>query len=269
VAVAERQLRLLMGLPLSGGELLRPITEPPSAEVLYDAVVSVDKALQTRPELRAQQLHIHRRRLELIADRNFLLPELDLVARYRLRGLGDDLYYPISPDNPDFGGNNTHEWQVGAEYSMPLGFRQAHAAVRNSQLRLAREQAVLSEMKRQIVHDLENALVNKDRAYEVIQVALNRQNAALQRLSALTDPEILQARRPDYNLIMDAQRRLLEAEVNYHRARVDYAVAIKNVQFELGSLLNYCNVQLVGEPYPSVLPVEQLPVAVETPLKKS
>ena len=33
--------------------------------------------------------------------------------------------------------------------------------------------------------------------------------------------------------------RLTEAETSYHRARIDYAIALKNVHFEKGSLLEY------------------------------
>ena len=39
--------------------------------------------------------------------------------------------------------------------------------------------------------------------------------------------------------MLDARIRLADAETGYHRARIDYAVALKNVHFEKGSLLDY------------------------------
>ena len=40
-------------------------------------------------------------------------------------------------------------------------------------------------------------------------------------------------------LVLDARLRLADAETSYHRARIEYAVALKNVHFEKGSLLDY------------------------------
>ena len=251
VHVAERRLRLLMGLPVADSEVLRPATEAPSAEVLFDFDELATRALTDRVELRIQRMRVSRSELELSANRNYLLPELDLVARYRWRGFGDNLYDPNIPDllSPDGDArSNRHEWLVGAEFSYPLGYRQAHSAVRNGQLRQARERVLLAEMERQVVHDASNALSNKDRAFKVMQAAFNRRESARKRYELLASERVLPARQQDFNLILDADRRLLDAETSFQRAKVEYALAIKNVNFEAGSLLNYCNVQLSTEP---------------------
>ena len=44
------------------------------------------------------------------------------------------------------------------------------------------------------------------------------------------------------SLLLDAERRLADAETDYHRAAIGYAVALKNVYVETGSLMEYCNV---------------------------
>ena len=55
VQVAERRLRMLMGVPISDGELLRPSDEPSLAPVRFDwTLVSID-ALTRRAELRRQR----------------------------------------------------------------------------------------------------------------------------------------------------------------------------------------------------------------------
>lgn len=250
VLVAERRLRLVMGLPMQQGPVLRPVTEPPSAEILYDFEEAAAKAIANRGELEMQRMRISRGRLELRADQNYLLPELDMVARYRYRGLGDNLYDPrvldFSNGFAESIDSNRHEWLVGAEFSYALGFRQGHAAVRNSQLRLARERAVLNEMRRQLLHDVGNALSNKDRAYNVMRVAQNRWESAERRYRYLTSAELQAARKMDFTLILDADRKLSEAETSFHRACVDYALALKNLNFEMGTLFGYCNVQLAG-----------------------
>ena len=44
---------------------------------------------------------------------------------------------------------------------------------------------------------------------------------------------------------LETHRRLLDARLRYHQAEVEYALALRNVNFEKGTLLDYCNVRLV------------------------
>lgn len=250
VRVAERRLRLLMGLPLDTEILLRPSTEPPQSIVRFDRNDVVASAVAQRAEVRLQELRIRNRKLELIANRNYLQPQLDLVARYRWRGLGGNLYDPNVPGDNGIQRSNTHEWLLGAELAHPIGFRQAHAAVRHSKLRLARERAVLVELERQIIHDLSNALANAERAYQVMQATFNRHLSAKNRYNILAgDTDSQSSRNVDFNLVLDAERRLLDSETSYYRARVDYALALKNINFERGSLLAYCNVHMAQDAF--------------------
>jgi outer membrane protein TolC len=151
--MAERRLRLLMNLPPTDGKLLRPKDEPIVAKINFDWPQVTGEATTRRAELRRQKWQIRRRELELMASKNYLLPRLDGVGRYRWRGFGDDLF-PIGavPPPPDeqFDGaysnltsGNFQEWQLGFELSVPIGFRQAHVAARNAELMLARERAIL------------------------------------------------------------------------------------------------------------------------------
>jgi hypothetical protein len=43
---------------------------------------------------------------------------------------------------------------------------------------------------------------------------------------------------------LETHRRLLDARLRYHQAEVEYAIALRNVNFEKGTLLRYCNVNL-------------------------
>jgi len=140
------------------------------------------------------------------------------------------------------------EWQLGLEFSLPIGFRQAHAAVRNAELRLVRDKAVLKEQERQVLHDLSNAVAEKDRAYTVLQTSFNRYHAAQHQLAALD--AAFKNEKADLFVVLDAQRQLAEAESRYFQARVEYALAIRNVYFEKGSLLDYCGVVLSEGPWP-------------------
>ena len=244
VRLAERRLRLIMGMPMNGHSLLRPSDEPTTAPVQFDWHTVEQQSLAQRPEIRRQRWVVKQRELELLANKNFLLPQVDALARYRFRGFGQSL---IDDNNANrasavhslFDGDQ-QEWQLGVEFSMPIGFRQAHAAVRNSQLQIARECAILEEQKRHVVYGLTNAVGETNRAYEVLQAQYNRRLAADKQVNVIT--ELNNAGKAPFDLVLEAQRRLVDAEVGYYRARVDYSIAIKNVHFEKGSLLEYCNV---------------------------
>ena len=47
-------------------------------------------------------------------------------------------------------------------------------------------------------------------------------------------------------VLLDTHRRLLDARLRYHQSRVEYALAVRNVEFEKGSLLEFCKISLAG-----------------------
>jgi len=244
VYFSERRLRLIMGLPINDGRLIVAASKPQDAPVTYDWNDVVSNALVRRTELRRQQLNVERSRLELTASRNFTQPRVDAIGAYRFRGLGDRIYDPrVQIDNQTFG-TDTQEWRVGLSVAYPVGLRQAHAAVRNAQLRLAHERALMQEIEREVVYGVSNAIAENDRAFEGMRMAINRYEAAQEQFDILF-PEAQEAiRQFDFNALLDSERRLAEAETNAHRAAVQYALATKNLNFEMGTLLEYANIHL-------------------------
>jgi hypothetical protein len=180
--------------------------------------------------------------------KNFLMPELDLIGRYRWRGFGRN--YLVDGNDPGrFDGalNNLfdgdfQEWQLGLELSVPLGKRQAHAAMRHAELQLARDRAILHEQERTIVQSLSNAIADVDRAYSVLQTTYNRRHAARQEVAAVQ--AAYESDNATLDLLLESQRRQAEADGSYYRSLVEYSLAVKNVQFEKGSLLAYNSIYL-------------------------
>jgi outer membrane protein TolC len=248
VYVAERRLRMLLGIPINDGRLIRPADEPSLARVEFDWEETLVEALDRRPEIRRQRWQIKKRELELQANKNFLMPELDLIGRYRWRGFGRN--YLVDGNDPGrFDGalNNLfdgdfQEWQLGLELSVPLGKRQAHAAMRHAELQLARDRAILHEQERTIVQSLSNAIADVDRAYSVLQTTYNRRHAARQEVAAVQ--AAYESDNATLDLLLESQRRQAEADGSYYRSLVEYSLAVKNVQFEKGSLLAYNSIYL-------------------------
>jgi outer membrane protein TolC len=253
VYVTERRLRLTMGLPPNDPRLIRPAEEPLQAKVAFDWDQLTTESLARRAELRRQRSFVKRRELELIAARNFLLPRLDAEGLYRWRGLGHTLIG--YGDNPQF--NNAfqtltsgqfQEWQLGAQFDMPIGFRQGHAAVRNAQLILARERAILREMELQVVHDLSNVVGDVDRSFIVAQTNYNRRVAAAQQMAAVQ--AAFEADTASLLDLVESQRRLADADSRYARSMVEYTLAVKNVMFESNTLLENNGINMAEGPWP-------------------
>lgn len=255
VHVAERRLRRLIGLPPSDGRLLRPATEPITAPVEFDWYQVTSETLVRRAELRRQRFQTRRRELEWIASKNHLLPRLDTVGRYRWRGFGDDLLDPDG-NNPPFDnayenltGGDFQEWQLGVELTVPIGYRAAYAASRNSELQLCRERAILREQEKQVLHDAADSIADVQRAYVVSQTAYNRFDAARVQLAAVQ--AAFEAEKAPLDLLLDAQRRLADAQSRYFRALAEHAIAVKNVHFSKGTLLDYDGIYLSEGGWPA------------------
>jgi len=242
IRMAERKLRLLIGSPINDGRLIQTLDVPSVAPVFYDWNSVIAEALRERQELVVQRWEIKQKELELIANRNFLMPQLDLISRYRLRGFGDDLFSNNSISGSFYNGN-FQEWALGLEYQIPVGLRRAHAAVRNSQIALAREVEILREQERIVHLGLSNAINDASRALQNVSLQEQRLTAIVNQLNALD-----KSRDKQEKLVLvvelETHRRLLDARLHYHQAQVEYALSLRNVHFEKGTLLAYNNVML-------------------------
>lgn len=253
----ENRLRYIMGLPMSDGRLIRPADEPTLAKVAFDWSGIHCEALTRRVEIRREKWEIKRRELELIAARNFLLPRIDAVGRYRWVGLGDDLINQNdvafnTPGSSAFGtldSGQFQEWQLGLEANIPIGFRRELSGIRHQELLLARERALLQDLELEVSHQLGDAIRDIDNNYGLTQTNFNRRVAAEAEVQAVNAS--YEAGRIGLDLLLDAQRRRAEAESAYYRSLVDYNRAIMEVHYRKGSLLDYDGVYLAEGQWPA------------------
>jgi outer membrane protein TolC len=251
---AENRLRYLLGLPAGDGRVIRPCDEPTMANIAFDWEQIHWEALARSPELRRQRWRIKQRELELTAAEHFLKPRVDGLAQYRWVGAGDDLMG--SRGVPPFAGSDAYstlasgkyqEWQLGIQMSVPLGFRQGWAAVRNAELHVARERARLDVQEQELMHLLAEAVRNADCSHTLAMTRFNRLQAASQEVeSALA---ALPRGRIPYSDVLSAFARRAEAETDYFRALVNYQRAIVQVHLRKGSLLEHNEVYLAEAPY--------------------
>ena len=245
VQAAERRLRLLIGLPISDGELLRPSDEPSIARIDFDWDSISAQAIQRRSELKQQRLKVGKKEMELLAAKNYLMPTLDLVTIYRLRGLDKRLAGDRSALS-DLVSFDLQEYEASLEMKLPVGFRKAHLAVQNAKLQVARERAVLDEQEKQIIHDLTAMVAEADRSFAQMETNLNRYLAASDALTALEASR--EAGLPiNFDQLLDAQRRVSESQSRYYAALVEYTLAVKNIHLEKGTLLETSQIVLAKD----------------------
>ncbi|MDR2762098.1 MAG: TolC family protein [Planctomycetaceae bacterium] len=248
----ESALRSILGLAVTDGRLIRPNNEPLTAPIKLDWQNIVCEALYRSPELRKQKWEVKKRELELIASKNFLMPQVDLTGGYRWNGAGEELINQGNHKSNAIGSltsGNYSGWVLGLNASMPFGWRRELAGVRNAQLNLAKSRAILQEQELELSHQLADSFREITQAYQTSVTMLQRRIAATEEVSAVT--AAFAAYTTTLDQVLDAQRRLAEADTEYYRAIIDYNIAITTLHYRKGSLLEYDNVYLVEGSWPS------------------
>ena len=254
---AENRLRYIMGLTATDGRLIRPTDDPTIAKVQFDWMEILCESLVRSVELRTQKWRIKRDELELIAARNQLLPQLDVVGLYRFVGAGNNLInadrnglnfpqrgstaYDVLTDG-DF-----QEFRFGLEVDLPVGFRRELAGVRNAQLQIARDKAVLEEMELELSHSLTNAIQDLEGHHAIANSTFNRLKAAQDEVESLTERVVRGIERLD--VLLDGQRRLADVRRAYNQSLCNYSLSISQVHFVKGSLLDYNGICLAEGPW--------------------
>ena len=253
---AENRLRYIMGIAMSDGRLIRPSDELTTAGIDFDWGQVHGEAIVRRVEIRKQKWEIKRRELELIAARNHLLPRLDATGTYRWLGAGNELWNdngipPFAEGSSAFEvltGGDYQEWNLGLQLNIPIGYRRQLSGVRNHQLLLARDRAILKDLELEISHQLGDAIRGLALNYQLTETNFNRRVAAQREVEAIQiafENDFV-----TFDLLLDAQSRRADAESAYYRALVDYNLAVVNVHFNKGTLLDYNGVLLAEGPWP-------------------
>ncbi len=244
---AESELRRLMGLPVNDGRVLRPADEPSIAEYVPDWDSSLRQGLFQRTELRAQKFRIKSLQLQLKAARSLVRPSVNAVGSYDINGVGDHLlaYNNPTPLNSGYSSltqSGRETWTAGFEVTVPIGFRSQRSQVRNLELQLAKDTAVLAAQERNVSHEIATAVQEVTAAFATAQSHHKRLLAATERVEKLSYKKEVGAGTLD--LVLRAQASVAAAESAYYQQVVNYNKALVNLNLATGSLLEYNGVYL-------------------------
>jgi outer membrane protein TolC len=241
----ERFLRILIGMPAEDGSQLIPSDAPTLTPYQPDWSNSLNEALALRPELALARQEVKFRQLDLINEKNLLLPDVRLTATYDINGIGQHLDGgPRDPNNAfqSLASDKFNDWQIGLRADIPLGFRDANAAVRSAKLNLARTYAVLKDQELRTKYFLGLQYANLAQYYELIRAQRSQREAAAIQLDARFKQFL--AGRGTLDFLLEAQRVWADALRDEFNAIVQYNNTLATFQFAKGTILQHDNVMI-------------------------
>ena len=232
----------------------------PEKESVVPVQDLIADAQNHRPELAEARMDLSNRELTRKAAANALKPAVDLVAwygAYGLAGVQNDAYagQPICSQPPcrvtpsgysnafgDLFKNNSPDYAVGINVSIPLRNRGAQADQIRSQLEYRQAQLHLQQLQNQIGIEVRNAqfalLQNRSR----VDAAAKARDLAQQTFDIEQKKRALGA--STSNLVLQAQRDLAQAESNYVAAMSTYEKSRVELDRATGLTLTHTGIEI-------------------------
>ncbi|HBO45591.1 MAG TPA: hypothetical protein DD670_17015 [Planctomycetaceae bacterium] len=260
-AVLDREaaLRNILGLPPSVPSRIVPVSPPSSQRLEVEWPTVLDVAAVRRPDLIEWKLILEAQQQHLIVRRNEALPRVDAVALYRWNGL--------EGRTPDREIVSTHagqytEWQLGVNFSVPLGQRASRARLREEELLIRRDRAQLDQAFHQAAHQLADSYRNlaqyydQYRAYQDSRIA-SRENLDAQ-MAVFSVNLSRQGERAIYLNVLQAITAWGNAVSAEARALTAYNAELATLERQSGVILEAHGIRFAEERFASIGPMGRL-----------
>lgn len=244
----------------------RPGDIPPVEEALR-------LAFENRPEVEQADLNLRNQELVIKANRNSLLPSLDLFASYAGAGLSGNhcstANVPTALCPPPLimaGGpqalsqtfrGNFPDYSVGISLSFPIKNRSAQADAVRALLEQRQLQTQMQKTKNQVEQEVRNAEISVIQARAQIEASQKAVVLAQQTLDA--EQKKFQLGESTVFLVIQAQRDVVAAQVREVQARALYAKALTEFAQATGSTLDKNGIELQDALQGSVTRVPNIP----------
>ena len=254
-AVLEREdaLRNILGLPPSTPPRITPVSPPSTERVPIDWNAIVEVAAERRPDLIELKLIIEAEQQRLLMARNDALPSVDVNGLYRWNGLEGR-----TPDQQILSSRAGQftEWQLGVNFSVPLGLRQARATMRQRELTIMRDRANLGEGLLNATHQLASNYRNLAQCYDQYLAYQETRDWSQQNLDAQT---------AKYNAGINIFLNVLQAITSWGNAvnseagaLIRYNTELANLQRQTGVILDAHGVRFAEERYRAIGPLGRM-----------
>lgn len=239
----------------------------------------VNDALQRRPDINSQRIDLKNRDISRRGTKNLLLPSLDLLGFYGgsgLSGNGQDcvrdtnglLICTPTGVNGGFGSafgdqfNSTNpDKGVAFQLTIPILNRAAQADQVRSQIEYRQAELLLHQLESQINIGVRNAVYAVQQNKAAVEAARAAQELAAQSLDAEQKKYALGA--STNTLVLQAQRDLTQAEVNYVTALTNYEKSRVNLDQVTGHTLDRLGIVLTDAAAGQVSQLPRVPGVVK------
>ena len=226
----------------------------PQAEDIPELADALQKALESRPEIAANEVNLTNQRITVKSSRNALLPNLDLFGSYSGAGLSGNRIIRDSMGNViavEPGGvgqsltqsfhGNFPDYSFGISLSFPIRNRQAQADHARTLLVERQMRVFALRTRNQIGQEVRNAMIAVTQAKAEIQAAEKAVELARQTLDAEEKKYKLGV--SSVFFVIQAQRDFDQSRLNLNQSRSNYAKAVTALNQSMGTTLAANNVQ--------------------------
>ena len=167
-------LRNVIGLPPTDQRDVALETRPYRDRIGIDWEETLAIAMDERPDVMRRRLSVRVRQLERVLATNARRVRLDAFGQWGMNGLSDELGKALTI----LGDNQFADWQLGFQFSVPLGRDTARAGLRAANLALQREVVLLDQTSHAAAHELAEIIRSLDSLYDQYRVARDQTAAA-------------------------------------------------------------------------------------------
>ncbi len=220
-------------------EQLMPVDKPDSAYApLEDVDIYVQIAMEKRPEIKDYEMRLEREQINLMVTKNGLLPQLDFFITLGATEYSNSF---IDAEKTE---NDEQNLRLGLSYSFPLGRRADKARYRQDLLSQEQAELALQNLRDSINREVRRAYIDCVTNLESIEaVTATRQ---LREQSLRTQMIKFENGTATNNAIANAQRDLLQSQINETEALVDYVLSRIRLHYLDGSLIERMGIVLPG-----------------------
>ncbi len=249
----EAALRNILGLPPYEPNRVVPVSSlvEEKLEIDWEGILSL--AETQRPDIIELKLILEADQQRLVLSRNQALPRLDGVALYRWNGLEGELPSGavVSTRPGQFA-----DWNLGINFSVPLGLRGERALLRQQELIIRRDQANLQQGLHQALHVLAANLRNLEQFYQQYE----RYKAVRQAAKTNLDQQMATENTGliPFIIVLQAVVDWGNSVSNEAQALVQYNTELARLERETGSILEAHGIAFYEERYGSLGPLGRL-----------
>jgi outer membrane protein TolC len=250
----ERNLRFILGLPPEDGCRLVPCTPPTLAHLCPDWSISLQDALNLRPELVLARDNLRLAQYNLEVAENFMKPDLRFAANYQPIGFGTrldgrgtfvDANGAIQPSNSLRSLIDGHfaNWTIGMNLNVPLGFRLESAGVRLAKIAVAQNYYLIKDQEQKATYTVQQQYQKLQEWYKRIETTRAARKAYAEAVDVRFKKIVAGSAVADISFL-DFQTKLSTAQVAEYGAIAEYNNSLARFEWSKGTILKYDNVHI-------------------------